>query len=90
MAATAVEMAVDGDGVLRRGRIGDDGDDPETKGAAAMGRGRMRLKEFSTAQSVGNIYPFAVGGTEWNKSVAPRCVTACSHSNSVRPSWSNR
>jgi hypothetical protein len=45
----AEEMAVDGDGVLRRGRTGDDDDDPETKGAAAMGRGRVCLKEFSTA-----------------------------------------
>ena len=41
----AEEMAVDGDGDLRRGRTGDDGDDPETKGAAAMGRGRVTFEE---------------------------------------------
>ena len=40
------EMAVDGDGVLRRRRTGDDGDDPETKGAAAMGRGRVTFEEI--------------------------------------------
>jgi hypothetical protein len=35
----AEEMAVDGDGVLRRGRTGDDGDDPETKGRQQWGAG---------------------------------------------------
>jgi hypothetical protein len=40
------EMAVDGDGVLRRGRTSDDGDDPETKGVAAMGRGRVAFEEI--------------------------------------------
>ena len=45
-AATAVEITVDGDGVLRRERIGDDGDDSETKGAAAMGSGRVTFEEI--------------------------------------------
>ena len=40
----AEEMAVDGDGDLRRGRTGDDGDDPETKATAARGVGAKRLK----------------------------------------------
>jgi hypothetical protein len=40
------EMAVDDDRVLRRGRTGDDGDDPKTKGAAAMGRGRETFEEI--------------------------------------------
>ena len=31
----AEEMFVDGDGDLRRGRTGDDGDDPEIKATAA-------------------------------------------------------
>jgi hypothetical protein len=41
------EMVVDDDEDLRRGRIGDDGEDPKTKGAAAMGRGRETFEEIS-------------------------------------------
>ena len=40
----AEKMSVDGDGDLRRGRTGDDGDDPETKATAARGAGPKRLK----------------------------------------------
>jgi hypothetical protein len=39
------EMAVDDNGDLRRGRTGDDGDDPETKATAARGCGAKCLKE---------------------------------------------
>jgi hypothetical protein len=53
--------------------------------AAAMGRrGLECLKEFPNV-----IYPLAVGGAEWNGSMAPRCKTACSCCNLVRPNCSN-
>ena len=39
------EMSVDGDGDLRRGRTGDDGDDPEIRATAAGDVGRKCLKE---------------------------------------------
>ena len=71
-----MEIAVDGDGVLQRRHTGDDGDDPETKGAAAMGCGNEWGREISTVQSARYIYPYAVGGAELNNSVAPICVTA--------------
>ena len=51
MAATVVEITVDGDGVLRRGRTGDAGNDPETKGAAAMGRWRVTFEEIFNRMS---------------------------------------
>ena len=60
----AEKISVDGGGDLRRGRTGDDGDDPETKATAARGVGAKRLKEESTRAALGYIYPFAVGGTE--------------------------
>ena len=53
----AEEMAVDGDGDLRRGRTGDDGDDPETKATAARGEGAKRLKEESTRAALGVYIP---------------------------------
>jgi hypothetical protein len=68
----AEEMAVDDDGDLRRGRTGDDGDDPKTKGAAARGSGAKRLKEESTRAALGVYIPLRcrcdrvikLGGTE--------------------------
>ena len=63
-AATAEEIPVDGDGFLRRERTGDDGDDPKTKGAAAMGRGLVTFEEIFNRTVRWNIYPFAVGGSE--------------------------
>ena len=46
MAATAGQIAIDGDRVLRRERTGDDGDDPKTKGASAMGHVRVPCEEI--------------------------------------------
>ena len=43
-AATVEMITVDGGGDLRRGRTGDDGDDPETRATAARGVGAKRLK----------------------------------------------
>jgi hypothetical protein len=64
-AATAGQIAVDGDGVLWRRRTGDDGDDPETKGAAAIGRGSMMFEViFNRTVRWKYIYTCAVGGTE--------------------------
>ena len=63
----AEEMAVDGDGDLRRGRTGDDGDDPETKATAARDVGAKRLKEESTRAALGIYTPLL--------SVGPSCKT---------------
>ena len=63
----AEEMAVDGDGDLRRGRTGDDGDDPETKATAAGDVGAKRLKEESTRAALGIYTPLL--------SVGPSCKT---------------
>lgn len=61
----AEEMAVDGDGDLRRGRTGDDGDDPETKAGGSSGaRARNVWRNFQPYDSLGYIYPSAVGVTE--------------------------
>ena len=61
------EMAVDGDGDLRRGRRGDGGDDSETKATAARGVGAKRLKEESTRAALGIYTP--------SLSVGPSCKT---------------
>ena len=63
----AEEMAVDGDGDLRRGRTGDDGDDPEIKATAARDVGAKRLKEESTRAALGIYTPLL--------SVGPSCKT---------------
>ena len=60
----AEEMAVDGDGDLRRGRTGDDGDDPEIKATAARDVGAKTFEGGINARGPWYIYPFAVGGTE--------------------------
>ena len=53
----AEEMPVDGDGDLRRGRTGDDGDDPEVKATAAGDVGANRLKGKSTRATLGIYTP---------------------------------
>ena len=63
----AEEMSVDGDGDLRRGRTGDDGDDPEIKATAARDVGAKRLKEESTRAALGIYTPLL--------SVGPSCKT---------------
>ena len=65
-------MAVDDNGVLRRGRTGDDGDDPETKGAAAMGLGQVTFEEIFNRTVRWDYIPMCcrwhrmdkIGGTE--------------------------
>jgi hypothetical protein len=85
-----VEILIDGNRVLRRRRTGEHGDDPETKGASAMGHGLEWFEVIFNRMGPLNIYPCAVDGTEWNVSVALRCKTTCSYCNSVGPSHSNR
>ena len=63
----AEEMAVDGDGDLRRGCTGEYGDDPETKATAAEDVGAKRLKEESTRAALGIYTPLL--------SVGPSCKT---------------
>ena len=80
----AEEMAVDGDGDLRRGRTGDDGDDPKTRATAAGDLGAKRFEEL-IARCPQYIYPHAVGGTELKNSVTPKCITAVQLRISVTP-----
>ena len=84
------EISVDGDGDQRQEGAGDDGDDPETKGAAELGGVDEEFGVISKISTRGYIYPVIVGVTEWNDSVAPRCKTAGSCCNSVCPNRSNR
>ena len=65
------------------GGTGDDSDDPETKGAAELGRRGRVFEEITKIQPAVYIYPVTVGVTEWNDSVASRCKTASSYCNSV-------
>ena len=80
----AEKNTVDGGGYLRRGRTGDDGDDPEI---TAMAAGDVGAKTFEgkIARCPQYLYPLAVGGTELKNSVSPRCITAVQLRISVRP-----
>ena len=80
----AEKITVDGGGDLRRGRTGDDGDDPKTRATAAGDLGANRFEEV-IARSPQYIYPHAVGGTELKNSVTPKCITAVQLRISVRP-----
>ena len=47
MAATAGKILVDGDGIQRRGCVGDEGNDPKTRvTAAATGCGNVTFEEL--------------------------------------------
>ena len=46
----AERITVDGGGGLRRGRTGDDGDDPKTRATAAGDLGAKRFEELNRAQ----------------------------------------
>ena len=84
------ENAVDGNGDLRRGCTGDDGDDPETTTMAARGAGAKTFEGEIKAWPSGYIYPFAVGVTELSNSVAPRLITAEQLYTSVTPKFTTR
>ena len=87
------EMAVDGDGDLRRGRTGDDGDDPETRATAARVVGAKRLKEKSTRAALGVYIPLCyrwdrvvkLGGTEMDNCRAVMHFGHAENHNSVSP-----
>ena len=64
----AEKMSVNGDGDLRRGRTGDDGDDPETKATAARGVGAKRFEVEINARPSEYIYTPLL-------SVGPSCKT---------------
>ena len=80
----AERITVDGGGDLRRGRTGDDGDDPETRATAAGDLGAKRFEEV-IARCPQYLYPLAVGGTELKNSVTPKCITAVQLRISITP-----
>ena len=80
----AEKNTVDSGGDLRRGRTGDDGDDPKTRATAAGDLGAKRFEEL-IARCPQYIYPHAVGGTELKNSVTPKCITAVQLHISVTP-----
>ena len=80
----AEKKTVDGGGDLRRGRTGDDGDDPKTRATSAGVLGAKRFEEI-IARCPQYLYPHAVGGTELKNSVTPKCITAVQLRMSVTP-----
>ena len=54
----AEKNTVDGGGDLRRGRTGDDGDDPKTRATAAGDLGAKRFEELNRAQPSVYISPY--------------------------------
>ena len=86
----AEEKTVDGGGVLRRGRTGDDGDDPEIRATAAGDVGAKTFEGIINARFPQYLYPLAVGGTELKNSVAPRWITARQLRISVTPRFRTR
>ena len=85
----AEKNTVDGGGDLRRGRTGDDGDDPEIRATAAGDLGAKRFEEI-IARCPQYIYPHAVGETELKNSVTPKCITAVQLRISVTPRFITR
>ena len=87
---SAEEMAVDGNGDLRRGRTGDDGDDPKIRATAAGDVGAKRFEGIIKARCPQYLYPLAVGGTELKNSGTPKWITAVQLRISVTPRFRTR
>ena len=76
------KIPIDRGGDQRQEVAGDGGDDPETMSRQSWTGMGEEFGEISKIWHVG-IYPDPVGLTEWNNSVAPRCIIASGYCNSI-------